>query len=186
MTNFDKLYILPHLGIDKLRIYTEEIMIEEKLNELYKRQVEVDKYIKDARKIYNDILISSRRVGKSSDFTGKKFLRGNILGDFLRANKNHNANKSIGRIQEELLDFHSNLLLFDEKLANKLYLPSKVSEYSNINGKIADIAFRSKLRMKEVDISKSARSVQKVLMKLLSEKRKIAYDIRKIKEYKDL
>ena len=70
-------YICPHLGINKLRIYTEEIMIEEKLNELYKRQVEVDKYIKDARKIYNDILISSRRVGKSSDFTGKKFL-GNV------------------------------------------------------------------------------------------------------------
>lgn len=159
---------------------------KDKLNELYKKQVEVDKFIKDARALLVSLKVHALKVGKNSDFTSSRFLRGNFLGNILRSNKNKNVNKNIGRVQDEILHFHKNLLIFDEKLASMIHLPSLTSDYYPVAGKISDIGFRMKLRLKEEDIRKAQRSVEKILRRLIAQKKKIAYDIKIIKDKKDL
>ena len=104
----------------------------------------------------------------------------------MRGNKAHSVNKNLDRSQKAILDFHRGLLLFDEKLAAMVYLPSKISEYSDINGKIADIAFRTNIRMKELDINKAARSIEKIIRRLEAQSRKYAYEIKKYQELKEL
>lgn len=157
-----------------------------KVEELNKNKIQVDKMIIKARSVLRLLETTSRKVGAKSDFTGKKFLRGNFLGDFLRGNKAHSVNKNLDRIQQALLDFHRDLLLFDENLAAMVYLPSKISEYSDIDGKLADIAFRTNIRMKELDINKARRSIEKIIRRLEAQSRKYAYDIKKYKELKEL
>ena len=112
-------------------------------------------------------------------------LRGNFFGNFLRGNKVSAVNSNIDRAQQALLDLHANLLLFDENLAKKIYLPSKMSEFSSANGKASDIAIRTNMRLKQFDITKSKRSLQTVIRRLESEEKKTRYEIAKEKELKE-
>lgn len=156
------------------------------LNKLNKKQVEVDNFIKEARALLVSLKVYAIKVGKNADFTASRFLRGNFLGNALRSKKNNNVNKNIARVQDELLFFQKKLLLFDEKLAKSIHLPSLTSDYYPVGGKLSDIGFRMKLRLKEEDIRKTQRSMEKILRRLVVERKKIAYDIKKIKENIDL
>ena len=100
----------------------------------------------------------------------------------MRGNKVSSVNSNVDRAQRAILDFHANLLLFDEKLANKVSLPSKMSEFSSANGKPSDIAIRTNMRLKEFDITKSKRNIQSIIRRLESEKKKATYEILKERE----
>ncbi len=176
------------MGINKVNNPMEDTMTETrlKMEEVNKNKIQVDKMIIKARSVLRLLNTTGRKVGSKSDFTGLNILRGNFLGNFMRGNKAHSVNKNLDRSQKAILDFHRDLLLFDEKLAAMVYLPSKISEYSDINGKIADIAFRTNIRMKELDINKAARSIEKIIRRLEAQSRKYAYEIKKYQELKEL
>ena len=57
-----------------------------------------------------------------------------------------------------------------------------MSEFSSANGKGSDIAIRTNMRLKEFDITKSKRTMQTIIRRLESERKKAAYEISKEKE----
>lgn len=147
-----------------------------------KRLSDIESLLKQAKDVENQLERAESKINGKYDFSGRDTLRGNFLGNFLRGNKVNAVNSNIDRSQQSLLDFHANLLLFDRDLADKLRLPSKMSEFSSANGKASDIAIRTNMRLKEFDVTKSKRALQTVIRRLESEHKKAAYEISKEKE----
>ncbi len=160
--------------------------INKKITDLNKKILEVDKLIKEGKDVIRVLQTSSRKIDNKSDFTGSDLLRGNKVGNFIRGSKHKSVNKSIDRAQEVILDFENKLLLFDRSLADILILPKKMTEYNNTNSKLEDIALRTSMRKRELDINKAKRSVEKVVRKLITLRKRLDYDIKKHKEYKEL
>ena len=142
----------------------------------------LESILRQAKDVLSQLERSERKIEGKYDFNSHSLLRGNFFGNFLRGNKVSAVNSNIDRSQQALLDFHANLLLFDEDLAKKIYLPSKMSEFSSANGKASDIAIRTNMRLKQFDITKAKRSLQTVIRRLESEEKKVYYDIAKEKE----
>ena len=138
---------------------------------------QVEDLLRQAKDVENLLARAESKINGKYDFSSHQVLRGNFLGNKVSA-----VNNNIDRAQQALLDFHANILLFDEKLANKISLPSKMSEFSSANGKGSDIAIRTNMRLKEFDITKAKRTMQTIIRRLESERKKAAYEISKEKE----
>lgn len=140
---------------------------------------EINKLLDEARNALGVLQRASRRVGKVSDYSITGLVGRNIVGNFLRANKNNTINKSIDRIQDVLLKLHTNLLTFDPKLASILDLPYKLSEFSSPRNAFSDMKLRIDMRKKQFDIQKSEKKLITLIKKLSKEKSK---EINKIKK----
>lgn len=146
---------------------------------------QVEALLSQAKTVLNQLERSEKKINGKYDFNAHSLLRGNFLGNFLRGNKVSAVNSNVDRAQQALLDFHANLLLFDEHLASKIFLPSKMSEFSSANGKASDIAIRTNMRLKQFDVTKAKRSLETVIRRLESEAKKTRYEISKEKELLD-
>lgn len=135
----------------------------------------------EAKEVFSQLERAEKKINKKYDYTTHGALRGGFLGNFIRGNRVSAVNSNIDRSQEALLNFHSNLLLFDQRLANKINLPSKMSEFSSANGKASDIAIRTNMRLKQFDITKAKRSLQTVIRRLESEEKKFTTILQKKK-----
>lgn len=142
----------------------------------------VEALLREAKDVESQLQRAEKKVDGKYDYPSHGLLRGNFLGNFLRGNRVSAVNNNVDRAQQALLDFHANLLLFDERLANKISLPSKMSEFSSAEGKASDIAVRTNMRLKEFDITKSKRNIQSIIRRLESEKKKVTYEILKERE----
>lgn len=140
---------------------------------------EINKLLDEAKNALGVLQRASRRVGKASDYSITGLVGRNIVGNFLRANKNNTINKSIDRIQDVLLKLHTNLLTFDPKLASILDLPYKLSEFSSPRNALSDMKLRIDMRKKQFDIQKSEKKLITLIKKLSKEKSK---EINKIKK----
>lgn len=140
---------------------------------------EINKLLDEAREALGVLQRASRRVGKSSDYSVTGLIGRNIVGDFLRANKNNTINKSIDRTQDVLLKLHANLLLFDPKLASILDLPYKLSQFSSPRNALSDMKLRIDMRKKQLEIQNAERRLITLIKKLSKEKAK---EINKIKK----
>lgn len=140
---------------------------------------EINKLLDEAKNALGVLQRASRRVGKVSDYSITGLVGRNIVGNFLRANKNNTINKSINRIQDVLLKLHTNLLTFDPKLASILDLPYKLSEFSSPRNALSDMKLRIDMRKKQFDIQKSEKKLITLIKKLSKEKSK---EINKIKK----
>lgn len=146
------------------------------------RLKEIESLILKAKDVFRDLEVSEKKIGKKYNFSANSLLRGNFFGNLIRSNKVNLVNSNIDRCQQALLDFHSDLLLFDEFLADKLILPSKMSEFSQANGKFSDIAIRTNMRLKEFDLRKAKRSLETIIRRLEGERKKVLYEISKLDE----
>ena len=144
-----------------------------------KKKKEINKLLDEAKNALGVLQRASRRVGKVSDYSITGLVGRNIVGNFLRANKNNTINKSIDRIQDVLLKLHTNLLTFDPKLASILDLPYKLSEFSSPRNALSDMKLRIDMRKKQFDIQKSEKKLINLIKKLSKEKSK---EINKIKK----
>lgn len=161
-------------------------MSKDKMKLLYEERLELDKLIKDVRSIIRDVESYGKRLGAMAHFPTTGLLRGNLLGNIIRR-RNHNiANKNLDRVQEAIIDLRTRLLFYDQGLADLLTLPSKLTGFSEVNSKLADLAFRGKIKMKELDVYKAKAGLDKLLRRLVARRRKNDYEIKKIKEFKDL
>ena len=140
---------------------------------------EINKLLDEAKNALGVLQRASRRVGKVSDYSITGLVGRNIVGNFLRANKNNTINKSIDRIQDVLLKLHTNLLTFDPKLASILDLPYKLSEFSSPRNALSDMKLRIDMRRKQFDIQGSEKKLITLIKKLSKEKSK---EINKIKK----
>ena len=143
---------------------------------------QIENLLRQAKDVESQLQRAEKKIDGKYDYPSHGLLRGNFFGNFLRGNKVSAVNNNVDRAQQALLDFHANLLLFDERLANKISLPSKMSEFSSANGKASDIAIRTNMRLKEFDLTKSKRTIQTIIRRLESERKKAAYEISKEKE----
>lgn len=139
---------------------------------------EINKLLDEAIEALGVLQRASKRVGKTSDYSVTGLIGRNILGDFLRANKNNTINKSIDRTQDVLLKLHANLLTFDPKLASILDLPYKLSQFSSPRSTLSDIKLRINMRKKQLEIQNAERRLITLIKKLSKEKSK---EINKIK-----
>lgn len=147
-----------------------------------RRLKDIEALLRQAKDVESQLQRAEKKIDGKYEFSAHEALRGNFLGNFLRGNKVSSVNSNIDRAQQALLDFHANLLLFDRNLADRLRLPSKMSEFSSAEGKASDIAIRTNMRLKEFDVTKSKRALQTVIRRLESEKKKASYEIAKEKE----
>ena len=115
---------------------------------------EINKLLDEAREALGVLQRASIRVGKASDYSITGLVGRNIVGDFLRSNKNNVINKSIDRSQDVLLKLHADLLIFDPNLASILDLPYKLSEFSRPRNALSDMKLRIDMRKKEIGYSK--------------------------------
>lgn len=150
-----------------------------------KRLNDVDSLLREAKDVESQLERAEKKIDGKYEIPNHGLLRGNFLGNFLRGNKVNAVNNNIDRSQQSLLDFHAKLLLFDRNLADKLRLPSKMSEFSSADGKVSDIAVRTNMRLKEFDVTKSKRALQTVIRRLENEKKKAAYEVSKEKELRE-
>lgn len=157
-----------------------------KYENISKNKVKTDKMIIKAKSVLRLLRTVEIKVRQKSDFTSLSLLRGNLVGNLIRSSKLSSVNKNLDKSQEAILNLHRDLLIFDENLAKILYLPTKITQYSTVRGKLADIAFRTNLRLKAKDISKAKRSVEKIIRRLEATSRRYAYDIKKYQELKEL
>lgn len=140
---------------------------------------EIDKLLDEARDALGVLQRATKRVGKASDYSLTGLVGRNIVGDFLRSNKNNSINKDIDRSQDVLLSLHSNLLTFDPKLASIIDLPYKLSQFSSPRNPISDMKLRIDMRKKKLDIQKSEKKLITLIKKLSKERSK---EINKIKK----
>ena len=146
---------------------------------------QIEDLLIEAKEVFSQLERAEKKINKKYDYTTHGALRGGFLGNFIRGNRVSAVNSNIDRSQEALLNFHSNLLLFDQRLANKINLPSKMSEFSSANGKASDIAIRTNMRLKGFDVTKSKRSIEAIIRRLESERKKVCYEISKRKELEE-
>lgn len=149
----------------------------------YKNQIkDIDKLINQAMDILGLLKRSEKRIGNKADFTLTGLVGRNFLGDFIRNSKVSTINANIGRIQEELLDFHKNLLLFDENLARKVDLPVKLEEFKTARTACSDIKLRTKMRSKELEVQKLQAKMKSIVKRLVKKREKVLYNIKKEEE----
>lgn len=150
----------------------------------YKREInEIDKLICQAMDILALLQRSEKRIGSKADFTLTGHVGRNALGDFIRSSKVSTINSDIGRLQEELLDFHKNLLLYDEDLARKVDLPVKLEQFRGSRTAVADIKLRTQMRSKELEVAKLQAKMKTIIKKLTKEKEKVYYKMKKEAEF---
>lgn len=149
----------------------------------YKNDIKtIDKLIFQARGILSMLERSEKRIGNKADFTLTGLVGRNAVGDFIRNSKVLTINSDIGRLQSELLDFHKNLMLFDEDLAAKVDLPVKLEEFRTARTAISDIKLRTQMRSKKLEVAKIQVKMKTIIKKLIKEKEKISYNIKKEEE----
>lgn len=151
----------------------------------YKKDIkQVDKLIKQAKSVYALIERSEKRIAGNASFKISGFLGRNFFGDLIRNNKVSSINSTIEKLQEELLSFQKDLLLFDDNLARKLDLPVKLAEFSSSRTVFSDIILRTKMRTKEMEVLKLKGKIKTIVKRLYKEREKINYNMRKEAELK--
>lgn len=133
---------------------------------------EIDRILDKARYALAVLNRSTRRVGRAADFKLTGLVGRNILGDFLRSNKNNSINKAIDRSQDILLNLHSDLLLFDPKLAEIIDLPHKLTQFSSTRNRISDMKVRIDMRRKKLEVQKAEKKLIRLIKRLVWEKSK--------------
>ncbi|MDY2919607.1 MAG: hypothetical protein SOU08_08250 [Anaerococcus sp.] len=156
----------------------------DKKEKLIKEKDKIDKFIKEIRSIIRNVEVYGRKVRDLSSVPGLDILRGNFVGNSLRHSKHSKVNKNIDRVQAEILDFRTKLMLYDKDLAKSLTLPTKLTGFEEVNSKLSDIVFRTNIRLKEVDINKAKNNLVKVFRKLVTKRKNINYELKKLKEEK--
>lgn len=125
---------------------------------------------------------SEKRIGNTSDFTISGLFGRNLFGDMIRGSKVSTINSTIGRLQREILDFHKNLLLFDEDLARKVDLPVKLERFVSSKTPVSDIKLRTQMRSKELEVARLQANMRTIIKRLEKEKEKIYYEVKKEEE----
>lgn len=139
---------------------------------------EIDRLIDKVQYALGVLNRSTRRVGNVADFKLTGLLGRNIVGDFIRNSKNNSINKAIDRSQDILLNLHSDLLLFDPRLASIIDLPYKLSQYGSTRNALSDMKLRIGMRKKKFDIQMAEKKLITLIKKLVKEKSK---EINKLK-----
>lgn len=156
--------------------------MEEKIIDLEKQILKTDKIIQEARKVRSLIINCYKNLDDKYTYSTSKFLRGNIFGDIMRKSRVKSINNNIGKVQDALLKFEADLLVFDKDLANDLKLPSKMQGYGRVDGKFSDISLRTDMRFRQFDVAKSLRNLDVVIKRLLASRKRMAYDLKNQKE----
>ncbi|MDD7306216.1 MAG: hypothetical protein PUG67_06475 [Peptoniphilaceae bacterium] len=143
---------------------------------------EINKLIDQAKNIENLLRKSEIRIGKKSDFKITGYLGRNFLGDIIRSSKVSAINLDIGKLQREILDFHKNLMLYNEDLARKVDLPVKLEDFVSSKTVLSDIKLRTQMRLKELEVQKLLARMRTITKKLSKEKEKIYYNYKKEQE----
>ena len=156
--------------------------IEEKIIDIEKQIVRTEKILKKTRNVRSLMLSASKNLNGKYTYTNKGFLRGNLLGNFIRKSRVKSVNNNIDRVQEALLKLHADLMLYDQDFANKLSLPSKMTEFRGASNKLSDIGLRTSMRFREFDMIKSLRNLENVMKKLIARHNKLKYELKKSKE----
>lgn len=146
---------------------------------------EINKLINQARDILFMLEKSEKRIGGRADFTLTGLVGRNALGDIIRGSKVYTINSDIGRLQAKLLDFHKNLLLYDEDLAKKVDLPVKLEQFRTSRTAVADIKLRTQMRSKVLEVAKLQAKMRTIIRKLRKEKEKIHYNMKKEAELEE-
>lgn len=145
---------------------------------------EIDRLLDKTKEAISVLNRSTRRIGKASNFKLTGYLGRNVVGDFIRSNKNQSINKAIERVQDTLLELHSDLLVFDPKLKDFIELPYKLSQFSSVRNPVRDIKLRVDMRKKKLDIQKSEKKLITLIKKLNKEKSKEINRLKKEAELK--
>lgn len=155
---------------------------EKKIIDIEKKILRIDKMLKKAREVRKLIITTIKNLDDKYTYSTKGFLRGNILGDFIRKSRVKSVNNNIGKVQEAMLRFEADLLLYDKKLAGALRLPAKMSQYGGASNMLTDIGLRTDMRFREFDVTRSLRNVENVMKRLKANKDKLRYELKKNKE----
>lgn len=143
---------------------------------------QIDKLLKEALKLKELLEIKERKIGHSASFAISGYVGRNGLGDLLRKGKVSSINTSLDKVQKELLDFHKDLALFDDRLANRLELPSKLSEVGQTRNPVSDIILRSEMRKKEFEVTRQIRKLDSIIDSLTRYKKMEIFKLRKEKQ----
>ena len=134
-----------------------------------------EKMIRKVRQVRARVKLAMREMENQYAYTTSRRLRGNIFGDIIRKKRTDKLNATINRVQQDLLNLESDLLLYDENLAKGLRLPAKMAEPARVNGKLDDITLRTRMRYREFDVAKSLRNLETILDKLEDDKKKLRF-----------
>lgn len=156
--------------------------MEEKIIDLEKQILKTDKMIQKAKRVRSLIINCYKNLDDKYTYSTSKFLRGNIFGDFMRNSRVKSINNNIGKVQDALLKFEADLLIFDKDLASVLKLPAKMQGYGRVEGKLADISLRTDMRFRQFDVAKSLKNLDVVIKRLLASRKRMAYDLKNQKE----
>ena len=149
--------------------------MENKIVDIDLRIVRTNKMIRRVRQVRAMVKLAMKNMDNQYAYSTSDWLRGNILGDFIRKKRTDKLNSLINKVQQAMLDLERDLLVYDENLAKSLRLPSKMAEAGKVTGIIDDIALRSKMRYKKFDVAKSLRNLDKVLARLEEDKNKLKF-----------
>ena len=137
--------------------------------------VKTDKMIRKVRQTRARIKLAMGKMEDQYSYTTSSCFRGNIFRDIIRKKRTDKLNSTINKIQQDLLNLESDLLLYDENLAKSLRLPAKMAEAGRVNGILDDISLRSRMRYREFDVAKSLRNLETILGKLEDDKKKLRF-----------
>lgn len=149
--------------------------MENKLMDIDLKIVKTDKMIRRVRQVRAMIQLAMKNMENQYSYTNATYLRGNILGDFIRKKRTNKLNATINKVQQAMLDLESDLLIYDQNLAKSLRLPSKMAEAGKVRGPLDDIALKSRMRLREFDVAKSLRNIEKILARLEEDKKKLRF-----------
>lgn len=137
--------------------------------------VKTDKMIRKVRQVRAMIKRAMANMDNQYEFTTSEIFRGNIFGDIIRNKRTDKLNSNINKVQKELLRLEADLLIYDEDLAKNLRLPAKMPRQARVDGIFGDIGLRTQMRMREFDVAKSLRNVEKILDALEKEKKRLRF-----------
>ncbi len=137
--------------------------------------VKTDKMIRKVRQVRAMIKRAMANMDNQYEFTTSEIFRGNIFGDIIRNKRTDKLNSNINKVQKELLRLEADLLIYDEDLAKNLRLPAKMPRQARVDGIFGDIGLRTQMRMRELDVAKSLRNVEKILDDLEKEKKRLRF-----------
>lgn len=149
--------------------------MENKLMDIDLKIVKTDKMIRRVRQVRAMIQLAMKNMENQYSYTNATYLRGNILGDFIRKKRTNKLNATINKVQQAMLDLESDLLIYDQNLAKSLRLPAKMAEAGKVRGLLDDIALKSRMRLREFDVAKSLRNIEKILARLEEDKKKLRF-----------
>lgn len=149
--------------------------MENKLMDIDLKIVKTDKMIRRVRQVRAMIQLAMKNMENQYSYTNATYLRGNILGDFIRKKRTNKLNATINKVQQAMLDLESDLLIYDQNLAKSLRLPAKMAEAGKVRSPLDDIALKSRMRLREFDVAKSLRNIEKILARLEEDKKKLRF-----------